>query len=890
MTIAPSTPLTPMLRQYLAIKAQYPDALLFFRLGDFYEMFGNDADVAAQELEIVLTSRDAGQGERMAMCGVPYHAAKGYIGTLVRKGYKVAICDQVEDPKEAKGIVRREVTRVVTPGTMTDAEWLDERQNNFLVAISVFDPVMGLALVDVSTGQFQVTEVALQVAGLLTGPSLPPALREELCRLNPKEVLLPIALAEQDEWAAFFRESLGATMVPLDSLSSDVRQAKEDLLRHLGVATLDGFDLEKRAACVAAASGILHYLEATNPAGLGAVSDLSYYSLDEFMLLDQATRRNLELTETTRDRSHKGSLLWLLDRSITAMGSRLLRSWVERPLLDEHKMQERLKATSEMVSHPLLKAEVRSLLKGLYDLERLAGRIAGGTANARDMLALAQSLRTIPPLKAVLVEHAQSPRLTHLGRDLDGLDDVASQIERALADDPPVTLTEGGLIREGYDEELDVLRQASRGGKEWIAALESAERERTGIKSLKVGFNKVFGYYLEVTRANLSAVPPEWERRQTLAQAERYVTSALKEKEALVLGAEEKICQIEYRLFVELRQRIAEHTARLQALAKAVAELDVFAALGDVAVSYHFSCPEVVSKRGLHLQGGRHPVVESRQQQIAFVPNDVALDPETCQVMILTGPNMAGKSTYAKSVALIQLMAQIGSWVPAKSARLGVVDRIFARMGATDDIGTGYSTFMVESIEVANILRHATSRSLLLIDELGRGTSTYDGVALAQAVTEFVHDKLGALAIVSTHYHELTALEQKLQRARNFHAAVKEYRGEVVFLYRIEPGGADRSYGINVAKMAGVPKEVIERAGKILRELERNAEPKAKLDQLTFLDLADVAASSESTTVTLVEKEILEAVASLRLDEITPLEALNRVAEWQRRLSTRPLE
>ncbi|MFO7265403.1 MAG: DNA mismatch repair protein MutS [Limnochordales bacterium] len=863
---------TPMMAQYFAVKEQYPDAIVFFRLGDFYEMFGEDAEKASRILDIVLTSREAGSMGRIPMCGVPYHSAESYIATLVAHGFKVAICEQLEDPKQAKGLVERGVIRVVTPGTVIEQAFLNERANNYLVAVTRGRSGYGLAVCDASTGDFQVTE--------FSGDTALEDLLTELARLTPAECLLGPGIASDEALASAIARYC-RTASPYDERAFQYEAAYRRLTEHFGVHSLDGFGCEGLPLAIQAAGAVLQYLQETQKTAATQIAAMSTYSTAAYMTLDAATRRTLELTRTWRDGNVRGSLLWVLDATQTAMGARLLRRWIEQPLLDKDAIQARLDAVEALVVRHDVRTALRDLLRGVADIERLLGRVAYKTATARDLVALRLSLERIPRIRALLEESGLVDGPLRDAAAMEDLSDVAADIAATLVDDPPATVKEGGLIRPGYSAEVDQLRDAGRRGKQWIAELEEAERQRTGIKSLKVGFNKVFGYYIEVTRPNLHLVPPDYERKQTLANAERFVTPALKEQEALILNAEDRVVELEYELFVQLRDRVAARTGQIQSAARQLAQLDVLAALAHVAVERRWVKPEIDEKLRIAIKGGRHPVVEALIPDGSFVPNDTLLD-ENQRLIILTGPNMAGKSTYLRQVALIVLLAQIGSFVPAERAQIGLVDRIFTRIGAADDLGTGQSTFMVEMNEAANILHHATERSLIVIDELGRGTSTYDGMALAQAIAEYIHDKIGARTLISTHYHELTRLPERLPRARNYRTEVAEHRGRIRFLYTVVPGGADRSYGLNVARMAGIPAEVLQRARKLLQELEQGRPRVAQLD--LFSALFEAAAEADFAAQ-LVEDEIISHLRRLDIPRLTPLEALNLLAEWQAKLA-----
>lgn len=814
--------LTPMLRQYRAIKDRYPDALLFFRLGDFYELFEADAEVAARELEIALTAREAGKGHRMAMCGVPYHSVEGYLSRLVARGYKVALCDQVEDPRVARGVVRREVVRVVTAGTALEPQMLDERRPNYLQALVRDGTVVGLARVEASTGDFSVTEIPGATGD--AGPGAPAwqEVLDQLLRDQPVEVLLGPGLPD---WLPGRLRALlpGARVAEEAPRLFDAGEAARRLLTHFRTRSLAAFGCEGRRAAVRAAGAALAYLAETQGGSLGQITRLTTRESGQFLVVDAVSQRNLEIVRSLREGSRRHTLLAVLDRTRTAMGARRLADWLLHPLQDLAAINARLDAVQQLVADTLGRQELQEALAGVRDLERLQARVVQGSAGARDLVALRDSLARLPAVREAALRVAgarEGGLLARLAAALDPLEDMAALLARALADDPPAGLREGGLIREGFDPHLDELRRASREGKAWVAGLEARERERTGIRSLKVGFNKVFGYYLEVTRPNLSLVPPDYERRQTLANAERFVTPELKEMEAKILGAEERSVELEYQLFCQVRHAVAEQTRRIQATADALATLDTLLSLAQVAAENGYVRPEVADDGRIEIEAGRHPVVEQLQREEPFVPNDVRIDAGEQQILILTGPNMGGKSTFLRQVALITLLAHAGSWVPARRAHVGLVDRIFTRVGAADDLATGQSTFMVEMSEVAHILHHATARSLILLDEVGRGTSTFDGLSLAWSIVEHIHEVVGAKTLFATHYHELTQLAATLPRVRNFSVAVARTADGIRFLRQIVPGGADESYGIEVAKLAGLPPAVTERAAEILRALE----------------------------------------------------------------------
>jgi len=860
--------LTPMMRQYLTTKEQYQDAILFFRLGDFYEMFFQDAETASRELEITLTGREGGQKERIPMCGVPYHAADGYIARLIEKGYKVAICEQVEDPKTCKGIVRREVVRVVTPGTLMDT--LEEKKNNFLIALVEGKEGFGLATVDVSTGEFFTTQIQ--------GPDEENKVIEEIIRLQPAECLLPVGFAHQSLQAVLSSQCL---LSFYRKISFENREAYQILTSHFKTLNLscEGLPLAARAA-----GGLLAYLQETQKISLGHISKLFTYGLGEYMLLDPSTRRNLELCRNMREGNKKGTLFWVLDKTVTSMGGRKLQQWIEQPLLKVNQIQERLNAVEELKDNVFLRQDLREELGKIYDLERFLAKVIYGTANSRDLIALRDSCFVLPRIKEI-GQKAENSKLQQLTQDLDLLEDLAELIKNAIEDYPSVSVKEGGIIRLGYHQEVDQLRKAQKEGKDWIRNLEAKERERTGIKSLKVGFNKVFGYYIEITKSNISLAPDDYQRKQTLSNGERYITPELKEYESLILGAEEKLIDLEYQLFSEIREKIALQVERIQRTAKILAELDVLSGLAQAALEYDYVKPAVDDGAIIQIQDGRHLVIERVLRDRAFVPNDTYLDNEENQILLITGPNMAGKSTYMRQVALIVLLAQIGSFVPAQSARIGVVDRIFTRIGAADDILTGQSTFMVEMQEVANILHNATPKSLIVLDEVGRGTSTYDGLSIAWAVTEYIHNQeyLKAKTLFATHYHELTQLEENLPGIKNYSVAVQEDENGIVFLRKIVPGKVDRSYGIHVAQLAGLPEEVLTRAKEILAGLEKNMPTSKKM--IPFEQKSNKKNNKEMKVANQIplfltgENQVVEEMLALDIMSMTPLEALNKLYE-----------
>jgi DNA mismatch repair protein MutS len=856
--------ISPIRKQYLEIKRQYPDAILFFRLGDFYETFDQDAETAARELDIVLTSRSVAKGVRIPMAGIPHHAAENYLARLIERGYHVAICEQVGE-QPVRGLFPRQVTRVVTPGTVVEPGLLPGDANNYLACVVVetgeAESRAGVAYADITTGEFAACELA---AAELSGADIQGVLRAELARLRPAEVLHPEALA--------LRDGFPGHLTPWPNWRFEPGRCQEALLRHFQAASLDGFGLRGLTLAIRAAGAILQYLAETQAAALTLLTGLSVYTLSEFMTLDAATRRNLELTETLRSGAVKGSLLGVLDHTVTPMGKRLLRQWVSKPLLDVAQVVARQQGVERFHQDGLLRLELRAVLKPLGDLERLVNRLLGGSAQPRDLVAVRQTLARLPALRSLLPE--DDPALTSVLADLHVCQDEHDLLQAALDDDPPATLQNVGVIRPGYSAELDGVVERSRHAREWIANLEAVERERTGIKSLKVGYNKVFGYYIEVTHANTAAIPAEYIRKQTLVNAERYITPEMKEYETLVLNAEERIHEVEARLFKEVCARLAASAPVLLATARALAQLDVLASLAETAALHGYVRPLVVEEDVLEIHDGRHPVVELSLSGERFVPNDVLFE-EGERVRLITGPNMSGKSTLIRQVALIVLLAQVGSFVPASSARIGLVDRIFTRIGAQDEIHAGQSTFMVEMVETANILHHATPRSLLILDEIGRGTSTYDGVSIAWAVVEYLHNhpRLRAKTLFATHYHELTQLADLLPGVRNYNVAVSEAEGQVVFLHKIIPGGADRSYGIHVGQLAGLPRPVTQRAGEILQQLEASSGKAVRINPLAPRQLALFPETNP----------LLDELKAIDVNALSPIEALNKLFEWQKK-------
>lgn len=874
--------LSPMMKEYLKTKEEYKDCILFYRLGDFYEMFFDDALTVTKELEITLTGKDCGLEERAPMCGVPYHAAETYIKRLIEKGYKVAICEQVEDPKLAKGLVKREVIRVVTPGTTLDAAALDESKNNYLMSIVSMEDHFGCAIADITTGDCFLTEV-----------DKPSKLLDEINKFVPAEIICNDAFFVSGIDTEDLKSRLGICIYSLDSWYFDDELCRRTLKEHFHVSAIEGLGIKDYDSGIIASGALFLYLTETQKTALSHMTTIRPYSADTFMLIDSSSRRNLELVETLREKQKRGSLLWVLDKTKTAMGARTLRSYVEQPLIDFEEINRRLEAVEELTKKPMLRDEIREYLNPVYDLERLISRISYQSANPRDMVAFASSLEMLPYMKQVLNDF-QSPLLKKLNEDMDALSDVTELIKSAIGDEPPIAQKDGGIIREGFNEDVDKFRRSRTDGKKWLSELEAKERERTGIKSLKIKFNRVFGYSLEVTNTFKDLVPDNYIRKQTLSNAERYITQELKELEDLILGAEDKLYALEYELFCNVRDTVGKEVVRIQKTAKAVAALDVFASLALVAERNHYVKPKMNQNGVLDIKNGRHPVVEQMIENDMFIANDTYLDNQKKRISIITGPNMAGKSTYMRQSALIVLMAQIGSFVPAEKANIGIVDRIFTRVGASDDLASGQSTFMVEMTEVANILRNATSRSLLILDEIGRGTSTFDGLSIAWAVVEHISNtKLcGAKTLFATHYHELTELEGKLPGVNNYCIAVKEKGDDIVFLRKIVKGGADKSYGIQVAKLAGVPDSVINRAKELVEELS-NADITAAVKDLTapkkkqkiVYDQVDMAQMSLFDTVQ--DNDIVEEIKGLDLSNLTPMEAMNILYNLQNKIKNR---
>lgn len=878
--------LTPMMKQYMQTKEEYKDCILFYRLGDFYEMFFDDALTASKELEITLTGKNCGLEERAPMCGIPYHAVDSYLNRLVSKGYKVAICEQVEDPKTAKGIVKREVIRVVTPGTNLDTQGLDETKNNYIMCIVYMADRYGLSVADVTTGEYLVTELDSQTK-----------LMDELYKFMPSEIVCNEAFYMSGLDLDDLKNRLHMAIYSLEAWYFDDALCRETLQEHFKVASLEGIGLSDCECGMIASGALLKYLEETQKNSLSHMSRLTRYATGNYMVLDSATRRNLELVETLREKQKRGSLLWVLDKTKTAMGARTLRKYVEQPLIDKESIVKRLDAVAELKDNAICREEIREYLNPVYDLERLVGKITYQSANPRDLIAFQSSLSMLPSVKCILKD-MESDLLKEIYEELDPLEELCDLVGRAIQEEPPLAMKEGGIIKDGYNEEVDRLRKAKSEGKNWLADLETKEREKTGIKNLRIRYNKVFGYYLEVTNSFKDLVPDYYTRKQTLANAERYIIPELKELEDTILGAEDKLCALEYELYCEVRNTIAAELTRIQRTAKAVAKLDVIASLALVAERNNYVRPKINEKGVIDIRDGRHPVVEKMIPNDMFIANDTYLDDKKQRISIITGPNMAGKSTYMRQAALIVLMAQLGSFVPASSANIGLVDRIFTRVGASDDLASGQSTFMVEMNEVANILRNATSKSLLILDEIGRGTSTFDGLSIAWAVVEYISNSklLGAKTLFATHYHELTELEGKISNVNNYCIAVKEKGDDIVFLRKIVKGGADKSYGIQVAKLAGVPDPVINRAKEIVEELVtaditgkvkdiavQGSETKKKTQKK--LDEVDLTQFSLFDTVK--DDDVLNELKELDISHMTPMDAMNKLYQLQNKLRNR---
>lgn len=877
--------LTPMMQQYMKTKEEYKDCILFYRLGDFYEMFFDDAITASRELEITLTGKNCGLEERAPMCGVPFHSVDGYLNRLVSKGYKVAICEQMEDPATAKGIVHREVVRIATPGTNLDMQALDASKNNYIMCVVYIAHRFGLSVADVTTGDYFVTEI--ESGGKLF---------DEIYKFMPSELICNEALYMSGMDLDNMKERLGITIYSLDAWYFDDALCTQTLKEHFKVSAMEGLGIADYDCGVIAAGSLLTYLKETQKTTLSHMTRLIPYTTGKFMLLDSSTRRNLELCETLREKQKRGSLLWVLDKTKTAMGARNLRKCIEQPLISREEIEKRLEAVEELKNNAISREEIREYLSPVYDLERLVSKITYQTANPRDMIAFQSSLSMLPHVRYILSE-MESPILKELYEELDTLEDLCALVQSTIKDEPPISMRDGGIIRDGYNEEVDRLRSAKSDGKEWLAKLEAQEREKTGIKNLRIKYNKVFGYYLEVTNSFKNLVPDYYTRKQTLTNAERYIIPELKELEDTILGAEDRLYALEYELYSEVRSKIAGEVVRVQKTARAVAQIDTFASLALVAEQNGYVRPKINEKGVIDIKGGRHPVVEKMIPNDMFIANDTYLNDKKNRISVITGPNMAGKSTYMRQTALIVLMAQIGSFVPADSANIGLVDRIFTRVGASDDLASGQSTFMVEMTEVANILRNATNKSLLILDEIGRGTSTFDGLSIAWAVIEHISNSklLGAKTLFATHYHELTELEGKIDNVNNYCIAVKEKGDDIIFLRKIVKGGADKSYGIQVARLAGVPDSVISRAKEIVEELIhtditgrikdiaiQGQAPKIRTKKYDEVDLAQI-----SLFDTVKDDDVLEELKNLDVSNLTPIDALNTLYQLQNKLKNR---
>ncbi|MBS4535971.1 DNA mismatch repair protein MutS [Clostridium sp. D2Q-14] len=865
--------LTPMMEQYMKIKNENKGSILFFRLGDFYEMFFDDALIASKELEITLTGRECGLKEKAPMCGVPYHSADGYIGKLISKGYKVAICEQVEDPQLSKGIVKRDIIRIVTPGTVIDSKMLDEKRNNYLVSIYLNDKGIGISYVDITTGELYTTEKNEKDINKLIN-----TLMDELAKIKPKEIIV-----NKDIYDSKIRKTIenrfNSTVNKSPEWVFNTNESEKIIKNHFNVLNLKGYGIEKLDFSINSISALLEYLEETQKISLAHINNISKYNIDNYMILDINTRTNLEITETIRDKTKKGSLLWVLDKTSTAMGARMIKKWIEEPLLDKKLINERLNGVEVLIDNIVIMDDIKEILKEVYDIERLVGKISYGNCNARDLIALKNSIKILPELKEILGE-LNSFYLKKLSKNIDLLIDVHELIENSIINDPPITIKEGGIIKQGYNKDLDELITASKEGKQWLSKLENSEKNRTSIKSLKVGFNKVFGYYIEITKSNLDLVPDDYIRKQTLSNSERYITPELKEMESKILGAEDKSTILEYKIFNEIRNEIRNEIERIQNTAKIISNIDAINSLAQVAYKNNYIKPNINNNGLIDIKNGRHPVVEKVLDEEMFIPNNTILDTENNRLNIITGPNMAGKSTYMRQVAIINLMAQIGSFVPAEYANISLVDRIFTRVGASDDLSQGQSTFMVEMNEVANILNNSTSNSLIILDEIGRGTSTYDGLSIAWAVIEYISDKnkIGAKTLFSTHYHELTELEGVINGLKNYKITVKEDGDDIIFLRKVVRGEADKSYGIEVANLAGVPSEVISRAKTILSELEmKDINNDIDFKNRTYnKDEEILGAKDDQINIFSYKKdEIVKIIQEIDLINITPLESMN---------------
>jgi len=854
--------LTPMMQQYMEIKEKHKDKIIFFRLGDFYEMFFEDALIASKVLEITLTGRDCGMAERAPMCGIPYHAAENYISKLISKNYKVAICEQVEDPALAKGLVKRDVIRIVTPGTIIESTMLDEKSNNYLMAVYTSDKTTAIAYVDLSTGEFYCTQAdSSELQNILS----------EINRLSPSEAICNNEQAE--------------AMLPKEAVQMypsyfDLSDCDRRIKKQFGVTSLEGLGIDSEEL-VKSTGAVLLYLDEIQKVALNNINNIKHYSISSYMMLDVNTRRNLELVETIRGKTRKGALISVLDKTSTSMGGRRLKTWIEKPLLNPEEINDRLDSVQELYNEFLLREELKEYLKGIYDLERLGSRIALGSANARDLISFKNSVINLPHIKN-LINNCTSKILKNMYEDIDPLQDIYELIDKSIIEDAPIALKEGNIIKKGVTPELDKLKEGAINGKQWIAELEQKEREKSGIKSLKVGYNKVFGYFLDVTKSNISLVPDYFIRKQTLSNSERYITPELKELEDMVLGAEEKLVELEYQIFIDIRSQIAQHIKRIQETASQLSVLDCLCSLAEVAQKNSYNRPIVNSEDKLLIKNGRHPVVEIQSNSVKFVPNDTDLDTKDSRMIIITGPNMAGKSTYMRQVALITLMAQIGSFVPASEAVIGVVDRIFTRVGASDDLASGQSTFMVEMSELANIINNATSRSLLVLDEIGRGTSTFDGLSIAWSVVEHISnsENIGAKTLFATHYHELTELEGKIEGIKNYCISVEEKGKDIVFLRKIIRGGANGSYGIHVARLAGIPEIILQRSEEILSALEKSEQDNHSNLYVKERKRKQIPIQNELNLFNFGQFSLIDEIKALDINNLTPMQAFNMLNEF----------
>ena len=866
--------LTPMMQQYMQIKEKYKGYILFFRLGDFYEMFFDDAILASRELEIALTGRDCGKGERAPMCGVPYHSADSYLNRLIEKGYRVAICEQIEDASQASGIVKRDVVRIVTPGTIIDSKTLDEKSNNFLCCLYMDEKGVGLSYTDISTGEMYTTEFNNEFNDSSN------LVLDELGKIKPKEVIVNTQLYNNKMLVSRIEAKINTMIEPYHEWTFQLKNSINSIKEHFKVVALDGYGIAEKEHATIAVGALIGYLNETQRSTLNHLNSITSYTVDNYMMLDFNTRKNLELIETIRGKNKKGSLLWVLDKTSTAMGGRLLKKWIEEPLMDIEKIEYRLNCVQTLVNNVLMMDELDEALKRVYDMERLMGRISFGSCNGRDIIALRSSIAALPKLKSILL-NSNCPNFIGLGNELDELKDIHQLIEDSIIEDPPLTIKEGGIIKSDYNEELGNLRDISTRGKDWLSKLEEEEKKRTGIKFLRVGYNKIFGYYIEVTKSNIKLVPDSYVRKQTLANAERYITPELKEMEAKILGAEDKMMELEYVIFCQIRDAIKDEVKRIQNSSKIISLIDTLNSIAKIAYKNNYVRPIINNDGVIKIENGRHPVIEKMLDGELFVPNDTYLDKKDNRVTIITGPNMAGKSTYMRQVAIITLMAQIGSFVPADEANISIVDRIFTRIGASDDLSQGQSTFMVEMSEVANIVNNATENSLIILDEIGRGTSTYDGLSIAWAVVEYISDlsNLGAKTLFATHYHELTELEGTIEGVKNYKILVKEKGEEITFLRKITRGGADKSYGIEVARLAGVNKNIIMRAKEILEDLE---ERNVRTDEIAITEeIKHIHNNNKNNNnqqldiFEIKEKTFIDKIKTIDIMSLTPMEAMN---------------